>query len=164
MESKITKTKVTMANKALIRIFLGSTSDSHIGDSIKEQLELLQISYDFYISSAHRNPEQTRELAVNAEKDGIKVIIAAAGMAAHLPGVISSYTPLPVIGVPLSGSALKGQDALLAIVQMPTGFPVATVAIDGAKNAAILAAEILALSDDRIHHNLIQYRASFTKA
>jgi 5-(carboxyamino)imidazole ribonucleotide mutase len=150
------------AKKPLVRIILGSKSDTLFGDSIREQLSLFKIPYDFFISSAHRNPERTRELAMNAESDGIQVIIAAAGMAAHLPGVIASYSILPVIGVPLSGSALKGQDSLYAIVQMPTGIPVATVAIDGAKNAAILAAEIIALTNKTVREQLKKYRLSFS--
>lgn len=147
---------------ALVRIILGSKSDLPMGEMIKEQLTALQIPFDFHISSAHRNPDKTKELAVNARLEGIQVIIAAAGMAAHLPGVIAAFTTLPVIGVPLSGSALKGQDSLLAIVQMPTGVPVATVAIDGGKNAAILAAEILALSNQDIQENLHKYRNGFS--
>jgi 5-(carboxyamino)imidazole ribonucleotide mutase len=153
---------VTEANgKPLVRIILGSKSDTEIGNLIKEQLEIFEIPYDIYISSAHRNPEETKNLASTAQKDGIQIIIAAAGMAAHLPGVIASYTILPVIGVPLSNSALNGQDALFAIVQMPSGIPVATVAIDGGKNAAILAAEILALSNVAIQEKVKQYRKSF---
>jgi 5-(carboxyamino)imidazole ribonucleotide mutase len=150
--------KANKIAKPLIRIILGSKSDIKIGEAIQGQLTEFLIPFDFHISSAHRNPERTKELAMNAERDGIKIIIAAAGMAAHLPGVIASYTTLPVIGVPLSGSALNGQDSLLAIVQMPTGIPVATVAIDGGKNAAILAAEILALTNSRINHTIKEYR------
>ncbi len=145
----------------LIRIIIGSKSDILAGNSIREQLEVFQIPYDFYISSAHRNPGKTIDLAEKAEEEGIQVIIAAAGMAAHLPGILASYTLLPVIGVPLSGSALHGQDSLLAIVQMPTGIPVATVAIDGGKNAAILAAEILALSNPEIRKKIREFRKAF---
>lgn len=144
-----------------VRIILGSKSDINKGEQIQEMLSQLGVDYDFYISSAHRHPEQTKKLASEAQADGVKIIIAAAGMAAHLPGVVAAYTTLPVIGVPLSGSALSGVDALYAVVQMPTGIPVATVAIDGAKNAAILAAEILAITDESIHSKLIEYRRSF---
>ncbi len=142
-----------------VRVILGSKSDMEKGQQIKEYLEMFGIEYDFYVSSAHRNPEQTMLLAKNAEAEGIKVIIAAAGMAAHLPGVIASHTILPVIGVPLKGSSLSGADALYAIVQMPTGVPVATVAIDGSKNAAILAAQILALSDQNVKTKLADFKA-----
>ena len=118
------------------------------------------IPFKQVVSSAHRQPDQTVQLVKQAEKDGVKVIIAAAGMAAHLPGVAASHTILPVIGVPMAGSALNGVDALYSIVQMPAGIPVATVAIGshGAKNAAILAAEILALSDSKIKSKLEEYR------
>jgi 5-(carboxyamino)imidazole ribonucleotide mutase len=141
-----------------IRIILGSKSDQEKGDRIREMLDKLGIDYDFFISSAHRNPERTANLAKYADKDGVKIIIAAAGMAAHLPGVIAAQTILPVIGVPLSGSPLQGVDALYSVAQMPSGIPVATVAIDGGRNAAILAAEILALSDESIRQRLEQFR------
>ncbi len=133
-----------------VRIILGSKSDLPQGNAIQEMLKSFEIDFDFYISSAHRKPVQTAKLSADAEKDGVKVIIAAAGMAAHLPGVIASHTILPVIGVPLKSKNLDGMDALLSVVQMPTGVPVATVAIDGGKNAAILAAQILALSDSDV--------------
>lgn len=145
----------------MVRIIIGSKSDMQKAELIKEQLDSLNIQYDFYVSSAHRNPEQTKRLACSAQEDGVQVIIAAAGMAAHLPGVIASFTTLPVIGVPLSGSQLNGVDSLYAIVQMPTGVPVATVAIDGCRNAAILAAEILAVSNPEIRVELENLRASF---
>ncbi|HNW99867.1 MAG TPA: 5-(carboxyamino)imidazole ribonucleotide mutase [Candidatus Cloacimonadota bacterium] len=145
----------------MVRIILGSKSDIGIGDQIKSMLDDFGVRYDLHISSAHRNPEQTKLLASEAEILGYQVIIAAAGMAAHLPGVIASYTILPVIGVPLSGSALSGIDSLYSVVQMPTGIPVATVAVDGAKNAAILAIEILALSDPGLKLKLQSYRQSF---
>lgn len=131
---------------SLVRIILGSKTDLAIGEDVKVMLEKFGIPYDFHISSAHRKPEQTMKLAAGAEKDGIKVIIAIAGMAAHLPGVVASHTILPVIGVPVKGSSLSGEDALYSIVQMPTGVPVATVAINGGKNAAILACQILGTS------------------
>ena len=141
-----------------VRVILGSKSDKAQGDKIKEYLDKFGIEYDFYYSSAHRKPDQTAALAKNAESDGVKIIIAAAGMAAHLPGVIASHTILPVIGVPLKGNALSGEDALHSVVQMPTGVPVATVAIDGGKNAVILALQILALSDDRFKQKMIDFK------
>ncbi|PID27264.1 MAG: 5-(carboxyamino)imidazole ribonucleotide mutase [Candidatus Cloacimonadota bacterium] len=147
-----------------VRIILGSKSDIKQGEKIKEFLEKFGVEYDFYVSSAHRKPEQTANLAKNAEKEGIKVIIAAAGMAAHLPGVIASHTVLPVIGVPLSGSALSGEDALFSVVQMPTGVPVATVAIDGGKNAAVLASQIIAVSDENVKSRLKTYKKELSEA
>lgn len=146
-----------------VRILVGSQSDMHHAEKAKEQLALFGISYDVYVSSAHRTPERTKELVEKAEDDGVSVIIAMAGMAAHLPGVVASFTTIPVIGVPLSGSALNGVDALYAVVQMPTGIPVATVAVDGAKNAAILAAEIIALTNLDVKVKLIKMREEFYK-
>jgi 5-(carboxyamino)imidazole ribonucleotide mutase len=137
-----------------VRIIIGSKSDLETCQPIQDYLSELGISSDFYISSAHRNPEKTLGLVHSAAADGIKVIIACAGMAAHLPGVIASHTILPVIGVPLKGSTLSGEDALYSIVQMPPGIPVATVAINGIKNAAILAAQIIALSDPEVKSKL----------
>ena len=118
------------------------------------------IPHEMKISSAHRQPDETAEFVKHAEHNGFSLIIAAAGMAAHLPGVAASHTLLPVIGVPLDGSPLHGVDALYAIVQMPAGIPVATVAIGsaGARNAAVLAAEILALSDDALKQKLVAFR------
>lgn len=110
-------------------------------------LDELGVKYAMQVSSAHRSPERTHDIVKNAERDGAAVYIAAAGMAAHLPGVVASLTTKPVIGVPLAGSPLQGKDALLAIVQMPPGIPVATVAINGARNAGILAAQMIALAD-----------------
>lgn len=144
-----------------VRIILGSKSDLKHAEKAIEQLNELGISSDLHISSAHRTPERTKELVCSAENDGVLVIIAMAGMAAHLPGVVASFTVLPVIGVPLSGSALNGVDALYAVVQMPTGIPVATVAIDGSKNAAILAAQIIALNDKTIKDKLLKIRKDY---
>ena len=146
-----------MANVAIL---IGSKSDETVMQGCTEYLTQFGISYDLKISSAHRNPDETARFCKDAEKNGYSLIIAAAGMAAHLPGVAASYTTLPVIGVPLEGSALNGVDALYAIVQMPSGIPVATVAIGaaGAKNAAVLAAEILALHDGSIRQKLIEFR------
>ena len=122
------------------------------------ELDKLNISYEVHVLSAHRTPELVAEFSKNAKKNGFGVIISAAGKAAHLGGVIAAYTTLPVIGVPIKSSTLDGMDALLATVQMPTGVPVATVAIDGAANAAILAAQMLALSDDTLAAQLEQMK------
>ena len=141
-------------------ILMGSKKDQEVMLKTAEILERLGVPFHMEISSAHRNPDKTRKLARDAEKKGIRVIIAGAGMAAHLPGVIASFTTLPVIGVPLNASALSGVDSLFSMVQMPSGIPVATMAIGetGAKNAAIFAAEILALSDKQVKRSLDEFR------
>ncbi|MBN1627660.1 MAG: 5-(carboxyamino)imidazole ribonucleotide mutase, partial [Deltaproteobacteria bacterium] len=130
-----------------------------------EQLDELSIPYEVKITSAHRTPQQTKEFAETAASRGIEVVIAGAGWAAHLAGVIAAHTLLPVIGVPIDSSVLKGMDALLSTVQMPPGIPVATVAIGkgGASNASILAAQILALKYPEIADNLKKYRENLTK-
>jgi 5-(carboxyamino)imidazole ribonucleotide mutase len=147
-------------NDEKVLIILGSKSDLEAVAGCGELLNKLGVKYRQEISSAHRRPGPTIELIKKAESDGIQVIIAAAGMAAHLPGFVASQTILPVIGVPLSGSTLGGMDALLSIVQMPSGVPVATMTIGphGAKNAALLAAEILALCDKELKVKLEAYR------
>lgn len=139
-----------------VLIVMGSESDREVMSRAAEVLSDLGIAYEMVVSSAHRNPERTRKLAKEAEKKGIKVIIAGAGMAAHLPGVIASHTKLPVIGVPLPSLPLKGVDSFFSILQMPSGVPVATMSVGkaGAKNAGILAAQILALADDKIKERL----------
>jgi 5-(carboxyamino)imidazole ribonucleotide mutase len=137
---------------------MGSESDANSMKPALQALDQLSIEYEVSIISAHRTPEKAREYGRNAQKRGIEVIIAAAGMAAHLPGVLASWTTIPVIGVPLSSSDLKGVDALLSIVQMPGGVPVACVGIGGAKNAAYLAAEILGLKHDKIKKSYEKYR------
>ena len=148
-----------------VLIVMGSRTDEAVMLKGAQMLDDLGISYRMEVSSAHRNPQRTTKLAQDAEKEGIKVIIAGAGMAAHLAGVIASHTHLPVIGVPLSGSALSGFDSLLSMVQMPSGVPVATMAIGeaGSKNAAVLAAEILALSDSQIRKRLDEFRRDLGK-
>jgi len=133
---------------------MGSDSDLSVMEDGLAFLKNIGVEYTVDISSAHRNPEKTVKYAKNARKEGIEVIIAVAGMAAHLPGVIASHTTLPVIGVPTSGGALKGIDALLSIVQMPKGIPVATVGLDAGKNAAILACSILSLKDGALADKL----------
>ncbi|MDY0112402.1 MAG: 5-(carboxyamino)imidazole ribonucleotide mutase [Candidatus Syntrophosphaera sp.] len=145
-------------NMPQVRIILGSKNDIEQCESIRQILKDFSIDYDFHISSAHRNPEKTVQLAKTAEAEGVQVIIAAAGMAAHLPGVIASHTILPVIGIPLVSSSLGGMDALLSMVQMPTGVPVASVAIGGVKNAALLAIQILALNNPELKEKLRIYK------
>ena len=148
-----------------VAILLGSKSDEQIMQASMEYLSKFGISSEMKILSAHRQPEETSAFVKSAERNGYKLIIAAAGMAAHLPGFCASLTTLPVIGVPLPASELGGLDALLSIVQMPAGIPVATVAIGsaGARNAAVLAAEILALSDAKIKQKLAEFRQNNSK-
>jgi len=144
--------------KAIVSIIMGSTSDLPVMDKAAKLLDEFEIPFEINALSAHRTPEAVEKFAKNAQENGIKVIIAAAGMAAHLPGVIASMTTLPVIGVPIKAS-LDGLDALLAIVQMPPGIPVATVGIDGAQNAGILAVQMLAVGDPEIQAKLVNFKA-----
>jgi len=137
----------------LVSIIMGSTSDLPVMEKAAKFLDEMQIPFEMQALSAHRTPDEVAQFAKGAESRGVKVIIAAAGMAAHLCGVIASMTTLPVIGVPIN-STLEGMDALLAIVQMPPGIPVATVGINGAQNAAILATQILALGDEALSKRL----------
>ncbi|HXG00170.1 MAG TPA: 5-(carboxyamino)imidazole ribonucleotide mutase [Bacteroidota bacterium] len=148
-----------------VAILLGSKSDEAVMQACVEYLTKFGIPFEMRVSSAHRNPEETAEFCKNAERNGFSLIIAAAGMAAHLPGVAAAHTTLPVIGVPLDGSPLHGVDALYSIVQMPAGIPVATVAIGsaGARNAAVLAAEILALHDQTLKQKLVEFRKQGAK-
>lgn len=144
----------------LVGVVMGSKSDA---DTVKPCLDILEefgIDYEVNVISAHRTPEQARQYGLQARDRGIEVLIAAAGMAAHLPGVLASWTTLPVIGVPLAGSELRGLDSLYAIVQMPAGIPVATVAVGsaGVKNAAFLAAEILGIKYPEIREAYENYR------
>ena len=148
--------------EARVSIIMGSTSDLPVMEAAAIFLNEMQIPFEMNALSAHRTPDKVEEFAKNVHKRGIRVIIAAAGMAAHLPGVIAAMTTLPVIGVPIKAS-LEGLDALLAIVQMPPGIPVATVGINGAQNAAILAAEILALSDPGLHQKMIIFKEELKK-
>ncbi len=143
-----------------VRIIIGSKSDLEICQPIRKVLDDFGVMYDFHVSSAHRSPEKTVKLAQDAEAEGYAVIIACAGMAAHLPGVIASHTSLPVIGVPIQSGALGGKDALYSIVQMPPGVPVATVAINGVKNAALLAIQILATADETLRDKFKEYKQS----
>ncbi len=135
--------------EAKVSIIMGSTSDWQVMEKAAKYLDSNEIAFEINALSAHRTPEEVEKFAKNAEKKGIKVIIAAAGMAAHLPGVIASMTSLPVIGVPIKAT-LDGWDSLLSIVQMPPGIPVATVGLNASLNAAILATQILALSDEKV--------------
>ena len=145
-----------------VSIIMGSTSDLPVMKKAADFLNDIKIPFEINALSAHRTPEEVEEFAKNAEGRGIKVIIAAAGMAAHLPGVIASMTKIPVIGVPIKAS-LDGLDALLAIVQMPPGIPVATVGIDGAQNAGILAAQIVALTDKDLAGRMADFKMGLKK-
>lgn len=142
---------------AKVGIVMGSDSDMAVMSKAASVLDELGVTYEMNIISAHREPDVFFEWAKNAEARGTKVIIAGAGMAAHLPGMCAALFPLPVIGIPMYSKSLGGTDALYSILQMPSGIPVATVAIDGAKNAALLAAKILAVSDDELLSKLKSY-------
>ena len=148
--------------KAIVSVIMGSTSDLPVMKKATDFLNEMQIPFEVNALSAHRTPEAVEAFAKGAKERGIKIIIAAAGMAAHLPGVIAASTTLPVIGVPIN-STLDGMDALLAIVQMPPGIPVATVGINGALNAGILAAQMLSLADETLAERLAQYKDNLKK-
>lgn len=147
-----------------VGIVMGSDSDLPIIKKATDTLASLSIPYEVHIYSAHRTPEQARDFALNARANGFGAIIAAAGMAAHLAGAIAANTTLPVIGIPCKSTTLDGIDALLSTVQMPTGIPVATVAINGGANAALLCAQILAVEDSALAERLDAKRASDAKA
>ena len=144
---------------AKVAILMGSKSDFPVVKPAVEVLKKFNQQVEVRVISAHRTPNEAHEFAENAQKNGIEVIICAAGKAAHLGGVLAAYTTLPVIGIPIKSSTLDGLDSLLSMVQMPGGIPVATVAIDGAQNAAILAAQMLALSDDELAAKLEAFKA-----
>jgi 5-(carboxyamino)imidazole ribonucleotide mutase len=146
----------------LVSIIMGSTSDLPVMEKAAEILNSFRIPFEINALSAHRTPEEVEKFAKGADGRGIKVIIAAAGMAAHLPGVIAAMTPLPVIGVPIKAS-LEGLDSLLAIVQMPPGIPVATVGINAAQNAGILAAQIIASGDREVMKEVVNFKESLKK-
>ena len=150
-------------SKIEVGIIMGSDSDLPIMEDAVKVLKEFGIGYEVKVLSAHRTPNQHAEYSRTAIERGLKVIIAAAGGAAHLPGVTAAQTTLPVIGVPIKGKSLDGMDALLSIVQMPPGIPVATVAINGAKNAAILATSIIALVNPDIQTKLVEYRKKMEK-
>jgi 5-(carboxyamino)imidazole ribonucleotide mutase len=141
-----------------IALILGSSSDMPVAEKTFEIFAYFGVEYEIRILSAHRTPDTAAEFSRNARKQGFGVIIAIAGMAAHLAGAIAAHTTLPVIGVPCRGGAMDGLDALLSTVQMPSGVPVATVALNGGLNAALLAVEILALTDDRLADGLAAYK------
>ena len=137
-----------------VAVIMGSDSDLPVVQGAIKELKAFGVPYEAHVMSAHRSPTLAADFAASAEENGFGVIICAAGMAAHLAGVIAGHTTLPVIGIPCKGAQLDGMDALLATVMMPPGIPVATVAVDGAKNAAILAVQMLALSDDGLREQL----------
>lgn len=146
-----------------VAIVMGSDSDFPIIKKAINVLKQFGVDFDVRVISAHRTPNEAHEFAANAQANGIEVIIAAAGKAAHLGGVLAAYTTLPVIGLPISGSTLDGLDALLSIVQMPKGIPVATVAIDGAENAAILAVQMLSLAHVELQDKLKAFKDNMAK-
>jgi phosphoribosylaminoimidazole carboxylase PurE protein len=146
--------------KALVGIVMGSASDMDLVRPCVEALRDLQVPYEITVASAHRTPERATEYARTARERGLQVIIAAAGWAAHLPGVLAAFTTLPVIGLPLAGSPLGGKDALYAMVQMPPGVPVATVGINTGQNAGVLAAQILATHDEALAGRLAEMKAA----
>jgi 5-(carboxyamino)imidazole ribonucleotide mutase len=148
--------------KPIVSIIMGSTSDLPVMEKTAEILNSFRIPFEMNALSAHRTPEEVEKFAKNAEGRGIKVIIAAAGMAAHLPGVIAAMTPLPVIGVPIKAS-LEGLDSIFSILQMPPGIPVATVGVNASQNAGILAAQIIAIGDKEIMNEVVKYKESLKK-
>ena len=149
--------------KPVVSIIMGSTSDMPVMEAACKFFDEMEIPFEVNALSAHRTPDEVVEFAKNAHTRGIKVIIAGAGMAAALPGVIAAETPLPVIGVPIKGCVLEGMDATLAILQMPPGIPVATVAINGALNAAVLALQMMAVGDDTLKEKVISYKQGLKK-
>ncbi len=150
-------------NTALVGIVMGSDSDLPIMRKAADILDSFNVPFEMHVMSAHRTPERAHDYATSAHERGLKVIIAGAGVAAHLAGVMAASTPLPVLGVPINSGALKGLDALLATVQMPSGIPVGTLAIDGSKNAALLAVQILATSDAALTAQLLAYKAAMVE-
>jgi len=150
-------------SKIEVGIIMGSDSDLPVMEDAVKVLKEFGVGYEVKVLSAHRTPNQHAEYSKSAVSRGLKVIIAAAGGAAHLPGVTAAQTTLPVIGVPIKGKSLEGMDALLSIVQMPPGIPVATVAINGAKNAAILAVSIIGVANSDIQEKLVEYKKKMEK-
>ena len=153
-----------MADAPLVGIIMGSKSDLAVMEECGKQLDELGVPFEFVVASAHRSPDRVHEWASTAADRGIKVIIAAAGKAAHLGGVVAAFTPLPVITVPMKTSDLGGLDSLLSMVQMPTGVPVACVAINGAKNAAILATQILGTSMPEYREQILALKEKMAQA
>ena len=152
-----------MANKPLVGILMGSDSDLEVMKEASDILKQFSIEHEVKILSAHRTPKLAAEYAEAAHKRGMKVIIAGAGGAAHLAGVIAAFSPLPIVAVPIRSKSLEGLDSLLSMVQMPSGIPVATVAINGAKNAGILAAQILGVADAAIQNTVLEFKAKLEK-
>ena len=153
-----------MADQPLVGIIMGSKSDLPTMEACTKQLEELDVPYELVIASAHRNPAKVHEWASTAADRGLKVIIAAAGKAAHLGGVVAAYTSLPIIGVPMKTSDLGGLDSLLSMVQMPSGVPVACVAINGAKNAAIYATQILGATLPEYRQKMVDFKQQMAEA
>ena len=153
-----------MADAPLVGIIMGSKSDMPVMEACTAQLEEFGIPYELVIASAHRTPAKVHEWASSAADRGLKVIIAAAGKAAHLGGVVAAYTPLPIIGVPIKTSDLGGMDSLLSMVQMPSGVPVACVAINGSKNAAIYAAQILGATMPEYRQVMVDFKRAMAEA
>ena len=149
--------------KPLVSIIMGSTSDLPVMEKACKFFDEMQVSFEVNALSAHRTPDAVEQFAKGAKERGIKVIIAGAGMAAALPGVIAASTTLPVIGVPIKGSVLDGIDAMFSIIQMPPGIPVATVGVNGAQNAAILAVEIMALADEELAQKFADYKSGLSQ-
>ncbi len=147
----------------LVGIIMGSKSDMPVMQACVDQLEEFCVPYELVVASAHRNPAKVHEWASTAADRGMRVIIAAAGKAAHLGGVVAAYTPLPVVGVPIKTSDLGGMDSLLSMVQMPSGVPVACVAINGAKNAAIFALQVLASGDAAYRQKMLDFKAALAE-
>jgi phosphoribosylaminoimidazole carboxylase PurE protein len=152
--------------KPKVLIIIGSKSDKQVMSETAKLLKDFNIPFELVVCSAHRSPQRTKRLAQSAEKKGVKIIICGAGMAAHLPGVVASWTNLPVIGVPLPSLPFKGMDSFFSVLQMPSGVPVATmsVGVAGAKNAAILAAKILALSDKKLKEGMRMFKKDMGKS
>ena len=153
-----------MSDQPVVGIIMGSKSDLSTMEGCTDELERLDVPYELVIASAHRAPDKVHQWAESAADRGIKVIIAAAGKAAHLGGVVAAFTPLPVVGVPMKTSDLGGMDSLLSMVQMPSGVPVACVAINGAKNAAIYATQILGASLPEYREKIVQLKAEMADA
>lgn len=148
-----------MKKKPSVLVILGSDSDLQVMEDCLKTLTNFDVEYSITICSAHRTPDRAHKIAKSARKDGYECIIAAAGMAAHLPGVVAAFTTLPVIGVPIMGKVLDGMDAMLSMTQMPPGIPVATVAVNGATNAAVLATQILSVKYKELQKKMIEYKA-----
>lgn len=155
--------KKNSASTPLVGILMGSDSDWPTMKAAADACKEFGIAHEVHVISAHRAPQDLARYASNAHKQGLCVMIAGAGGAAHLPGVTAAFTPLPVIGVPIAGKHLKGLDSLMSIVQMPSGVPVATVAIDGARNAGLLAVQILAVSNPALQQKYLEFKARLTE-